>query len=48
MMGIKGVLLQWFINILIKKTACGAANKSKNIVNQHLTTGTIKPLIKKN
>ena len=54
MMDIKGVLLQWFINFLIKKTSGGAATlvnksaaKNENISNKELAEELHKTIIKK-
>ena len=47
-------LLQWFINVLIKKTAGGASTlakksdvKNKNILNKELAEELNKPIIRK-
>ena len=43
---IKGVLLQWFINFLIKKKS-GGGIKNKNMLDQQLAEELHKPIIKK-
>ena len=46
MIDIKGVLLQWFIHFLIKKTSVGAV-KNENMVNQKSADELSKPIIRK-
>ena len=43
---IKGALLQWFINFLIKKKS-GGGIKNKNMLDQQLAEELHKPIIKK-
>ena len=54
MIDIKGALVQWFINFLIKKTSDGAAMvtnkytiKNENILNKELAEKLPKPIIRK-
>ena len=46
MMDIKGVLLQWFINFLIKKTSVSSI-KNENMSDQQLTEELLDSVIKK-
>ena len=53
-MDIKEVLLQWFTNVLIKKTSEGVATfanksdiKNKNVSNKELAEELHKPIIRK-
>ena len=46
MMDIKGVLLQWFVNILIKITSVGPV-KNENMSDQELVQELHKPIIRK-
>ena len=46
MMDIKGVLLQWFINFLIKKTSVSSI-KNENMSDQQLTEELLNSVIKK-
>ena len=46
MIGIKKVLLQWFINFLIKKASDGAV-KNKVMPNKELPEELLKPVIRK-
>ena len=46
-MDIKEVLLQWFINSLIKKSAYGGGVKNENISNQKTDEELHKPVMRK-
>ena len=46
MADIKGILLQWLINFLIKKTS-GGALKNEDILNKELTEKLHKPITTK-
>ena len=46
-MDIKEVLLQWFVNFLIKKTTSGSGIKNENFSNKELAEELHKPIIRK-